>query len=83
MNTQNTITETMENQITKTFNVKEIKSNVGGYTYIMENNYSVYIDLSDYEATWTVYDNSNEELDWGVYSEETIVNELSFYLNQK
>jgi len=71
----------MQNQITNTFNVKEIKSNVGGYTYIMENNYKVYIDVSDYEATWTVYDNSGEELNWGVYSEETIVNELSFYLN--
>jgi len=71
----------MQTQITNTFNVKEIKSNVGGYTYIMENNYKVYIDVSDYEATWTVYDNSGEELNWGVYSEETIVNELSFYLN--
>ena len=70
----------MENQITKSFNVKEIKSNVGGYTYTMENNYSVYIDVSDYEATWTVYDTDKNELDWGSYSEETIVNELSSYL---
>ena len=71
----------MENQITKSFNVKEIKSNVGGYTYIMQNNYSVYIDLSDsHGSTWTVYDTDNNELDWGSYSEETIANELSSYL---
>ena len=69
----------MENQITKEFNVVNIKSIVSGYVYTFSNNYELFVNLSTND--FTIYDDEGDELSTS-YSEEDMMDDLKYFLQK-